>query len=197
MSTKLMIEAMQAQTLRRANDVLAELITEIRTENPELSGEASDYLARQRIGYYAGNLSHDDRARVERLFKTAHPIFGSIRFNGPPTPEQAARLGIEYGQATRDIAVGGGARKDAWTAVAQIPRVDARRLPCTCPTGILVRALNEHGAYDNCDIATLTCDSLIRYLRSQGGRNVFAEGIVLRILGHELPEHMHAAVRTK
>jgi len=192
-----MTEAMQCVTQRRANDVLAELITEIRAENPELSAESADYAARQRIGYYAGHMSHEVRARVERLFKTVHPIFGSIRFNGPPTPAQAARLGIEYGQATRDIAVNSSAHRDAWTATAEIPRVDARRVPCKSPTGILWRALDENGNFDNCDIATLTCDSLIRFLRSEGGRNVFAEGIVLRILGHELPENLDAPVRAK
>lgn len=45
------------------------------------------------LGYFAGYYSHEDRARVERLFECAHPIFGAIAENGEPTAEQAFAMG--------------------------------------------------------------------------------------------------------
>lgn len=190
MSAKLMNEAMACTTQSEADAVLARIIDEVCDMNPRMSTDAADYAARQRIGYYAGNVNPVARERVERLFRTAHPIYGAIRYNGPPTPRQKYQLGIEYGQATRDISVYSSKHRDALTAVAAILRVDARRVPCDRPAGIKTRALDAAGAYSDCDIATLTCDSLIQHLRSRGGRNVFAESIVLQILGHELPAHM-------
>jgi len=44
---------------------------------------------RRNLGWFAGYFDNDTRARVERLFRCAHPIFGAIAVNGPPTPEQA------------------------------------------------------------------------------------------------------------
>lgn len=50
-------------------------------------------------------------------------------------------------------------------------------------TGILVRAkLGE--TWVNADIAVLDTDSLNRFLRSRGGENAWAEGVVRIMLGH-------------
>ncbi len=184
-----MREAMACESQELADELVRQLVSELLAECADMTYVAADYTVRQRIGYYAGHCSHETRDRVEQLFRTAHPIFGAIRYNGPPTIEQAAALGIAYGQATRDIAIDSSKFKDAWTAVGEIPRVDASRVACR-PTGIFIRAMNAAGQYDSCDIATITCDSLIRWLRSRGGRNVWAESAVLLILGHQVPEHM-------
>jgi hypothetical protein len=52
------------------------------------SREEAESIERANLGYFAGYYSHDTRRRVERLFRCAHPIFGSIAQNGPPTAEE-------------------------------------------------------------------------------------------------------------
>jgi hypothetical protein len=49
----------------------------------------AESIERQNLGYYAGYYDSETRERVERLFRCAHPVFGSITANGPPTTEQA------------------------------------------------------------------------------------------------------------
>jgi len=50
-------------------------------------------------------------------------------------------------------------------------------------TGILVRAqyLSDWGSFD---ISDLYAESLLRWLRSRGGKNVWAENCVGQLLGH-------------
>lgn len=62
--------------------------------------EAED-LERSNLGYFAGYYDHETRARVERLFKCAHPVFGSIAENGPPTIHQALAAGVAAGRAAK------------------------------------------------------------------------------------------------
>lgn len=45
------------------------------------------------LGYFAGYYDNETRARVERLFGCAHPIFGAIAKVGAPTPEEAFQAG--------------------------------------------------------------------------------------------------------
>ena len=54
-------------------------------------------IIRNNLGYYAGYYNDETRARVERLFKCSHPIFGSIEENGPPSAEEAFKKGLEFG----------------------------------------------------------------------------------------------------
>jgi hypothetical protein len=61
--------------------------------------ERAESIERANLGYYAGYYSNETRARVERLFHCAHPIFGEIAVKGPPTPEEALAKGIEMGRA--------------------------------------------------------------------------------------------------
>lgn len=58
----------------------------------------AERIERANLGYYAGYYSHETRARVERLFRCSHPIFGAIAKNGPPTPDQALKAGLEMGR---------------------------------------------------------------------------------------------------
>lgn len=51
-------------------------------------------------------------------------------------------------------------------------------------SGIYVRAKLD-GKWDSYDIATLTAESLLAFLRSRGGKNEWAENCVLSMLGHQ------------
>ena len=51
-------------------------------------------------------------------------------------------------------------------------------------TKILVRAKGPQG-FDNFDIAELTRESLLHWLRSRGGANEWAESVVLVLLGYD------------
>jgi hypothetical protein len=57
--------------------------------------EAED-IEKSNLGYSAGYYGDETRARVERLFRCAHPIFGSIVNNGKPTPEAAFEAGKKF-----------------------------------------------------------------------------------------------------
>lgn len=62
----------------------------------------AETIERANLGYYAGYYSNETRARVERLFKCAHPVFGAIADKGAPTPEQAFAMGEAAGEAIRE-----------------------------------------------------------------------------------------------
>jgi len=66
--------------------------------DPELSREKVESNLRSNLGYFAGYYTPETRERVECLFKCKHPVFGSIKENGAPTPEEAFRLGVELGR---------------------------------------------------------------------------------------------------
>lgn len=52
-------------------------------------------------------------------------------------------------------------------------------------TGIYVRAVNDADVFSAHDIATLDRESLHKWLRSRGGRNLWAENTVLQLLGYQ------------
>lgn len=58
----------------------------------------AERIERSNLGYYAGYFSHETRERVERLFRCAHPVFGSAAENGAPSPDQALKAGLEMGR---------------------------------------------------------------------------------------------------
>jgi hypothetical protein len=58
----------------------------------------AEAIERSNLGYYAGYYDNETRARVERLFRCEHPVFGPIALVGPPTVEEAFRLGMEMGR---------------------------------------------------------------------------------------------------
>lgn len=63
--------------------------------------DEAERIERDQIGYFAGYYDGATRARVERLFRCEHPIFGSIAKNGPPSAEKALRAGLAAGAAMR------------------------------------------------------------------------------------------------
>ena len=66
-----------------------------------LTQEQSENVQRQNLGYFAGYYSHETRARVERLFKCAHPIFGAIAENGAPSSKEAFDIGVKLGKKSK------------------------------------------------------------------------------------------------
>lgn len=55
-------------------------------------------IERANLGYFAGYYDSETRARVEQLFKCAHPNFGAIKDKGVPTPEEAIAAGKKAGE---------------------------------------------------------------------------------------------------
>jgi hypothetical protein len=53
--------------------------------------EEAERVEMANIGYYAGYYDSETMERVNRLFGTTHPVFGSVR----PTAEQAIQKGRE------------------------------------------------------------------------------------------------------
>lgn len=59
------------------------------------SREEAESIIRHNFGYWGGYCSDETRARLERLFKTKHPIFGAIA-DGKPSADEAFEMGIAY-----------------------------------------------------------------------------------------------------
>ena len=68
---------------------------------PNPKGLTAEQIALSNLGYYAGYYDEKVRRRVERLFRTAHPVFGSIEAKGAPTTEQAFTAGFNAGSKLR------------------------------------------------------------------------------------------------
>ena len=68
------------------------------TQDPTVSRERATQISNENLGYYAGYYSNETRARVEKLFRCAHPIFGSVKENGIPTSKEAYQMGLERGR---------------------------------------------------------------------------------------------------
>ena len=62
----------------------------------------AESIERGNLGYFAGYCNDEIRERVERLFRCAHPIFGSIVERGVPSPEAAFEAGRALGVASRE-----------------------------------------------------------------------------------------------
>lgn len=62
------------------------------------SGLTAEQIVNQNLGYFAGYYSDATRARVEKLFKCYHPVFGPIAENGSPTAKEAFEMGKALGK---------------------------------------------------------------------------------------------------
>jgi len=63
-------------------------------------------------------------------------------------------------------------------------RADQERAINHGATGIYVRAIGSEG-WGSFDIAELDRGSLFRFLRGRGGKNLWAENVVMALMGHE------------
>jgi len=59
------------------------------------SREVAENKVRQNLGYVAGYYDDETRARIEKLYKCEHPIFGPIA-DGKPTPEKTFQMGVDF-----------------------------------------------------------------------------------------------------
>lgn len=67
-------------------------------------------------------------------------------------------------------------------------KIDPARVgPPADTTGIYVRAQDERGTWRSADVAQLTRESLLEWLRGGGGDNPLAERVVCALLGHAAP----------
>lgn len=66
--------------------------------------------------------------------------------------------------------------------------IDIDRVGITRRSGIYVRARGVNGRWRSVDISELTHESLLQWLREQGGDNTRAEDTVGLLLGHG---HLH------
>jgi hypothetical protein len=94
--------AMAAQDQETADRIFAQCVEEHLKSAPEHSREEAERVERSNLGYYAGYYGSETRRRVERLFKTVHPIFGSIEKHGEPTPEMCFEIGRLWGGGSRN-----------------------------------------------------------------------------------------------
>lgn len=97
---KSLLEIMQrvanGMTKEEAHDLLVEQVKEM-----VVLGDSREEATRHmlvNIGYFAGYYSHEIADKAYDLFDTEHPIWGRVH----PTPEDAFRMGLEYGQRSRE-----------------------------------------------------------------------------------------------
>ena len=88
--------AMKITNKKDAEQYLADyikFIEKIQELEPDVEQDSAESIAKSNLGYYAGYYSNEVRERVEKLFCCAHPVFGSIKENGIPTPQEAFDMG--------------------------------------------------------------------------------------------------------
>jgi len=88
--------AMKIETQEEANEYLERCVRH--NMNFGNTREEAESIEKSNLGYYAGYYDDETRRRVERLFKCAHPVFGSIEEKGPPTLREAFELGMRMGR---------------------------------------------------------------------------------------------------
>lgn len=66
----------------------------LRLNLPGMTRWQAEERERHNLGYWTGYYDNETRARVERLFHCAHPIFGPIERFGNPTFDEAVQAGI-------------------------------------------------------------------------------------------------------
>jgi hypothetical protein len=59
--------------------------------------EEARSIIKANIGYCTGYMTHEEADKINDLFDTEHPVWGRTH----PTPEEALRLGMEYGERSR------------------------------------------------------------------------------------------------
>jgi len=62
-------------------------------KEPRDDDMTAEQICKVNLGYFAGYYDNETRVRVEELFTCSHPVFGSIKNNGSPSPEQAFNMG--------------------------------------------------------------------------------------------------------
>ncbi len=82
-----------------AADLMFErMVWECMGENAGMDREEAIETLKDNLAYFAGYHGNDVRARVEKLYRCAHPVFGPIATTKPPTPDEALKLGMLWGE---------------------------------------------------------------------------------------------------
>ena len=69
------------------------------TDRPCERPMAEDIVG-QNLGYFSGYYGLDVQRRVEKLFRTKHPIFGSVDGGRNLTPQKLIDVGVKVAQGT-------------------------------------------------------------------------------------------------
>ena len=97
MMTSEIINAVEkGMTKEEADRIAAAQIAEIVSLGTDQ--EEATRRFKSNLGYFAGYYSPEIADKVFDLFETEHPIFG----RSYPTPEEALKLGIEWGKRSRE-----------------------------------------------------------------------------------------------
>ena len=87
--------AMEVLTQADADQEFERIVTYVmRYEG--LSRAAAEKQERESLGYYSGYFSDETRARVQRLFKAVHPVFGPTADQPPATSPTGRRTSPIY-----------------------------------------------------------------------------------------------------
>jgi hypothetical protein len=93
--------AVAAQTPEEAKQHWEKLVQYVIDHNDSiLDRTEAEKVVKTNLGYFAGYHDNSTRERVERLYDCAHPVFGKIAQNGPPSPEEAFAAGLRAGEAS-------------------------------------------------------------------------------------------------
>lgn len=89
--------AMEIKDQQLANEYLAVCVEHTMRQRNGLTLKEAMSIEKQNLGYFAGYYADETRERVERLFKTEHPVFGPIATARELTPEQVFEMGHQMG----------------------------------------------------------------------------------------------------
>jgi hypothetical protein len=89
--------AMKIKTKREATAYFTKLIAIHLEAKPTDSIERAVEVQKSNLGYFAGYYDAATRDRVYKLFKAAHPIFGTAH----PTPEEAFEMGKKWADKSK------------------------------------------------------------------------------------------------
>jgi hypothetical protein len=83
----------------------------MRIADPPITREEAERNCRSNLGYYAGYYDAETMARVQRLFKCVHPVFGKVESEEDlPSPEEAFAMGQKAGEEAKAKINEGGAK---------------------------------------------------------------------------------------
>lgn len=88
--------AMKATDQTEADDCLTVIVADLVVSGK--TPEQALVVAKRNLGYYAGYYDNETRARVERLFRCEHPVFGPIADGWAPTAAEAFAIGVGMGE---------------------------------------------------------------------------------------------------
>lgn len=77
-------------------DAYFELCVEHQMRIVHCPRKEAEHIEKSNLGYFAGYYDNETRARVEHLYRCAHPVFGAIAKVGSPTPEEAFQAGLDF-----------------------------------------------------------------------------------------------------